>query len=254
MKPKAETPPVQRIALLQGLPEALLQQVGQRLHVRRFERGQWVLRKGQAGEQLLFLLGGQLQVVDLNSEGREVGLNFIAPGEHFGELSVIDGQPRTASVVATQASDVAALAREEALALFYQQPLVAERMLRRMALSLRKATHLRSILALPQAAQRVCALLQQLTRVAPGGLVVVEPLPRQKEVAIMINTSRETVSRTLHILLQRQIVEKDMRRLIVRNPQALAQACQHFPDALPGAGAAGATHSDAPDDEPAAAP
>jgi len=250
LKPKAESPPVQRIALLLGLPEALLQQVGQRLLVRRYERGQWVLRKGQAGEQLLFLLSGQLQVVDLNSEGREVGLNFIAPGEHFGELSVIDGQPRTASVVATQASDVAALGREEALALFYQQPLVAERMLRRLALSLRKATHLRSILALPQAAQRVCAMLQQMARVAPGGLVVVEPLPRQKEVAIMINTSRETVSRTLHILLQRQIVEKDMRRLIVRNPQALAQACQQFPEALPrdGAGAAGAAHSDAPDD------
>jgi len=248
LKPKADTPPVQRIALLQGLPEALLLQVGQRLHVRRYERGQWVLRKGQAGEQLLFLLSGQLQVVDLNSEGREVGLNFIAPGEHFGELSVIDGQPRTASVVATQASEVAALAREEALALFYQQPLVAERMLRRMAQGLRKATHLRAILALPQAAQRVCALLQQLTRVAPGGLVVVEPLPRQKEVAIMINTSRETVSRTLHILLQHQIVEKDMRRLIVRNPQALAQACQHFPDA-PGA-AHPAAPTQAPDDEP----
>ena len=56
---------------------------------------------------------------------------------------------------------------------------------------------------------------------APGGLVVINNMPTQKEIAIMVNTSRETVSRALHYLIQEKIVEKDLRRLIVRKPDKL---------------------------------
>lgn len=220
---------LQHIGLLQGLPGPVLEQLARYMHVRSYERNQWVLRKGSSGEQMLFVLSGQMQVLDLSPSGMLIGLNFLHPGDYFGELSVIDGMTRSASVLAITAAQSASLPREQALALFYQQPLVAERLLKRMAQSLRLATRLRSILALPQAAQRVCALLAQLSRVAPGGLHVVEPLPRQNEIAIMVNTSRETVSRVLQALVQQQIVEKDMRRLIVRNPQALLESGQSDP-------------------------
>ena len=92
-----------------------------------------------------------------------------------------------------------------------------------MASGLRNASNYRAILGIPNAFQRVYALLVQFSVTAPGGLVVIENLPRQQEIAIMVNTSRETVSRALHELIQRGVVEKDLRRLIVRKPDVLGE-------------------------------
>lgn len=215
---------LKRIPLLEGLEPAMLERTAGYLHLRHFERGQYVLRKGNQGDQLLFLLSGQLQVVDVTQDGRDVGLNFLEPGDYFGELSVIDGLPRTASVVATVHSQIAILPRAQALELFYQRPQIAERVLTRMARSIRRSSDYRSILAIPNAFQRVYALLDMMKTVAPGGLTVIERLPTQQEMAIMINTSRETVSRAMQILNQRGVVEKDLKRLIVRKPELLKSA------------------------------
>jgi CRP-like cAMP-binding protein len=183
-----------------------------------------VLHKGGQGEHLLFLLSGRLQAVDVSEEGREIGLSIIMPGDYFGDLAIIDGQPRSASVIASEASLVAFLPRTQALDLIYNTPLVAERMLKRMASKIRDASNYRAILGIPNAFQRVFALLNQFARVAPGGLVVIDKMPSQQEIAIMVNTSRETVSRAIHSLIQKGVVEKDMRRLIVRLPDALRDA------------------------------
>lgn len=221
------------VCLLQGLEPAELERVAGYMHLRFLERGQWALRKGGGGEQLLFLLEGLLQVIDTNDVGQAVGLHVVRAGDFFGELSVIDGLPRSASVLALEASQVASLPREQALMLFCNHPLVAERLLKRMAAAVRQATRLRSILALPQAPQRICALLDHLSHLAPGNLAVIEPLPRQREVARMVNTSRETVSRVLQLLLRQQVVQKDRQRLIVRNPQALREASRASPPESP---------------------
>ena len=99
-----------------------------------------------------------------------------------------------------------------------------ERVLKRMAANIRTLTNYRTILGIPNAFQRVFALLNQFAKLAPGGLVVIEKMPTQQEISIMLNTSRETVSRAIHILIQKGVVEKDMRRLIVRQPDALRKA------------------------------
>lgn len=218
---------LERIPLLEGVPADVLDRVAGYSKIRFFERGQWILEKGDSGEHLLFLLTGQLQVVDLTADGKEIGLNFLKPGDYFGELSVIDGLPRTASVVATANSEVSFLPRLQAMELIYSQPAVAERIMKRLAGSIRKASDYRSILAIPNAQQRVIALLIQMTSTAPGGMKVVDKLPTRQEMAIMINTSRETVSRVMQMLLKRKIVEKDMRRLIVRDPEALQDGGAH---------------------------
>src|SRR5947209_6622388 len=81
---------------------------------------------------------------------------------------------------------------------------------------LRGASVYQTILCLPNASQRVYALILRLCKVAPGGLVVVEYPPKQQALAIMANTSRESVSRAMKVLTDRRIVEKDHHRLIVR--------------------------------------
>lgn len=222
---------LQNIPILQGLSPETMAQVERALIARRFAKGDYVVHKGGPGDALMFLLAGRLQVVDMTIDGKEIGLSFIKPGDYFGELSIIDDQPRSASVIATEPSLVALLPRTQAQALIYKNPPVAEKILRRMAAGLRNASNYRAILGIPNAFQRVYTLLLQFTATAPGGLVVIENLPRQQEIAIMVNTSRETVSRAVQELIQRGIVEKDLRRLIVRKPEALSQSAQHAPEA-----------------------
>jgi len=213
--------PLDKIPLLAGVNPVTLAQVQAVLQVRQIPRGAHVLHKGSPGDHLLFVLSGHLQAVDMTEDGREIGLNLLAAGDYFGELAIIDGLPRSASVVALENSVIAFLPRAQALALIYNTPLVVERMLRRMAASIRRAADYRTILGIPNAFQRVFALLHQFAQVAPGGLVVIDKLPTQQEMSIMVNTSRETVSRAIQLLTSKGVVEKDLRRLIVRRPDEL---------------------------------
>jgi CRP-like cAMP-binding protein len=212
---------LQQIPLLAGLDPQTLAQVGQTMTFRSYAKGAYVLHKGDEGAYLLFLLSGRLRVVDLTEDGREVGLSFLLPGDYTGELSIIDGMPRSASVVAAEPSLLAFLHRARAQELIYTQPLVAERVLKRTVAKVRQASGYRTMLGINNAFQRFFTLICQMAAPGPGGLVVIENLPTQQEIAAMINTSRETVSRALHVILEKGIVEKDLRRLIVRNPAAL---------------------------------
>ena len=220
---------LQNIPLLAGVDAQTLAQVGAAMKLATVERNRHVLHKGSVGEHVLFVLTGRLQVVDLTEDGREIGLNFLSAGDYFGELSIIDGLPRSASVVACENSLVALLPRSQALALIYHNPLVVERLFNRMASRIRAAANYRTILGIPNAFQRVFALLNQFAKIAPGGLVVIDKMPTQQEIAITVNTSRETVSRAIHVLIQNGVVEKDMRRLIVRQPEALRKAVTSEP-------------------------
>lgn len=213
-----------KLPLLNGVDDAVINKVARVLQVRSAERGQAILHKGGPGTHLLFLLSGRLQAVDITEDGREIGLSFLMAGDYFGELSVIDGQPRSATVMASEPSVYALLSRADALELMHNNPLVAERMFKRLVVGIRRASTYRTILGIPNAFQRVYALLDYLARESPGGMVVIEQLPTQQEISIMVNTSRETVSRAIQVLIQRGVVEKDMRRLIVRQPQALRTA------------------------------
>lgn len=225
------TPSVQlkNIPLLAGIDTGTMAQVMSLLQVKAFRRGEFVLHKGSPGSHLLFVLSGRLQAVDLTEDGREIGLNFFAAGDYFGELSMIDGLPRSSSVVAIEPSEIAFLPSAQARELLYKNPVLAERILRRMAASVRTASSYRSLIGIPNPFQRVFAFLNQLAVVAPGGLVVINRMPRQQEIAITLNTSRETVSRALNMLIQRGVVEKDLRRLIIRDPDALGKAASNEP-------------------------
>ncbi len=222
--PQVSAAQLHKIPLLVGLSAETIENVAHALQVRKVDRGSYVLQRGGAGDHLLLLLAGRLQAIDVTEDGREIGLNFLTAGDYFGELSIIDGLPRSASVVAIENSLVGSLPRNQALALIYENPPVAERLLKRMALSIRMAANYRTIIGIPNAFERVFALLNLFAKVVPGGLVVIEKMPTQQEVAIMVNTSRETVSRAIQLLIRRGVVEKDIRRLIVRQPEALRKA------------------------------
>jgi CRP-like cAMP-binding protein len=217
---------LRRVPLLSHLDDKALVALAQQMRFRWYPRQALVLNKGESGSDLMFLLAGRLQIVDVTEDGREIGLNIIEEGAFFGELAILDGQPRSASVVALSPSVVSFLPREAALRLCFSEPGVAEKMLRHFAHTIRKLSDFRSLLAISNAHKRVYALLCQVKRKKPddpAGTEVIENLPTQQQIAIMINTSRETVSRAIARLVQLGILKKVGNAIVVQNPRQLEE-------------------------------
>jgi CRP/FNR family transcriptional regulator, cyclic AMP receptor protein len=212
---------LRQFSLFTNVPDEDLKRATGLMRVRQVARREIVCRKDEPADGLYLLFSGSLQAIDIAEDGREIGLNLIGPGSFFGELSVIDGLPRSAHIIALQPSTVGVIPQVAAREIFYKQPATAEAMMRHLTELVRNLSNYRALLAIPNAQQRVYALLQQLGRRMPGGLTVIPNLPKQQEVAIMINTSRETVSRAVAQLVAMGVLEKDYRRLIVRDPQRL---------------------------------
>ena len=218
-------PDLNTIPLFAGLDAAT--HVVLRKHLVRVTvgKGATVLAQGVVPEQLFFVLAGSLQAASAPSSERVGRVGRISPGEFFGDLSLLDGRPSGATVIALERSALLLLPREPALELMYNHPQVAERMMKRLVGRLRVASDQQTVLSMPSAVQRVLALLQQHSKEAPGGVIVIEKLPTQQEMATLANTSRETVSRAINALIQKGVVEKkDLRCLVVRAPDQFREA------------------------------
>jgi CRP-like cAMP-binding protein len=210
--------------LLRNLDDEAIAEVSKHIRYRRFSKREFVVRKGESGTSLLMLISGRLQVIALSEDGREIGLDFVEPNDYFGELSIIDGGPRSASVVATTESVVGFLPKEHAQWLFYHNPTVIESLLRRLCNTIRQASNYRSLLGLTRAYSRVYSVLE--TAVARGtgtSEQVIESMPNQHAIAIMANVSRETVSRAIKALQDAGVVEKQGRRLTVKDAEMLSR-------------------------------
>src|SRR5471032_1789450 len=212
---------LRKIPLLSGLSDEEIIRVKAEIRIRTYAKREVVLHKGGSGDGLLFLLSGQLQVIDVTEDGRAIGLRMLAPGDFFGEIAVINNSTRTASVVAMSDVLVAFLPSAAALHLFSHAPSVANMMLRHLAEKIQRDSEFRSLLSINNTARRIYTFLVQLKTTHPGQHDVVENLPTHQDIANMINTSRETVTRALLTLTQQGIVQKETHRLIILDPQAL---------------------------------
>ena len=219
-------PILQALSLLHDLPAQTLAGLSERMTERTFARREVVIKKDEPGSVLCFLIEGRLQGVDFTVDGREVGLYFVDPNDYFGELSVIDGQPRPEYVIAVARSRVATLPRDDARALMFSTPGIAERLTTRLARRLRTESAQRTLLGLPNPAQRVCAQLLQLSVKVAQGKVVIAHAPTHQEIAIMINTSRETVTRVFQVLQARGVLKRDGNQFQVEDSRYLTDVAE----------------------------
>lgn len=206
-----------RLPLLAGLPQVTLAHLAQHASERSFAKREVVLQKGGDGLSFCFLLEGRLQGVDFTADGREVGLYFVNAGDYFGDLSVIDSQPQPVYVTAVSRSRVLFVPRDLVRPILFAHPKVAEILCTGLSLRLRQVSGQRRILGLSNPLQRVCAQLELLFVKSAEGKVQVPNAPTHQEIAIMINASRETVTRVFQFLQSRGIVERNGNNLHVED-------------------------------------
>lgn len=218
--------------LLNSLPPDLLAQLASSAQERTVAKREVVLQKGAAAQFLCFLVEGRLQGVDFTVDGREVGIYFIDSGDYFGELAVIDGREQPEFVVSVARSRVIFLPRQVVRPLLFWNPKIAEQVSNRLAQRLRDSTAQRKILGMSNPLQRIAAQLNQLAKAsnqaakpAPVGktTTVIVNAPTHQELAIMINLSRETVTRAFQLLQAKGLVVRDGSNLVINKPDQMSQ-------------------------------
>jgi CRP-like cAMP-binding protein len=187
---------------------------------RNFEEGAVIVSEADPGDALYVLARGKVKVVLYGESGREVILSiFNKPGDFFGEMALLDHEPRSATVMAAESSTLLALSRTDFRAHVDRHPSIALEVLTELSRRLRRADAIIGDLALLDVFGRLAAKLRELAS-ADGeeteAGVVIRERPTQAEIAAMIGTSRETVSRALSELARRGDVVMTGRRLLIR--------------------------------------
>lgn len=224
--------PLAEIPLLNGLPEADLQELASVAQVRTLEAGQDLIKAGETPAFLIFVLEGRLQQHEMSPDGRVIGLGVVNKGEAIGWLSLIDGQPISASINALQSTHLMLIPMPVAQRLVLTRPLVIERLLKLLAGQIRHNNSEKSMLSLPNAFHRVFVQVNQLSADSPAGQPL-DHLPKQHELASIVNTSRETVSRALQMLVKSGVLGKVGHQIVIKQSDALQKLASDGPDALP---------------------
>ena len=210
---------------LKPLPRPILETLAGQSRVERFARRAVVLNAGQREEQVCFLFEGRLQGVDFTIDGREVGLYFVEPGDFCGELGLFDGGAQPEYVIARSRATAVYVPMPALRQASARHPELLQTLAGRLATRVREMTRQRSLLGLPNVGQRVCCQLWLLVpaadREAERQSQLLDP-PTHMELAIMLNLSREAVSRVFQTLQSRGIVARDGPGcLLIREPLTL---------------------------------
>jgi len=189
----------------------------------KYKKGNIVVLEQESGAALFVIITGKVKVVRMDEDGREVILSMFGPGEFFGEMSLLDGLARSASVVATVKSELFMIHRRDFLELLNEFPTVTISLLAELAMRLRKADMQIKSLSLKDAEGRVASVMLMLADdvgIFRKGKVEIDDLPLQQDIANMAGTSRETVSRMIHLFIEGGEVQMKGNKLIIDDYEA----------------------------------
>ncbi len=218
---------LKRFKLFKSLDAGVLKNLSSECQVERFARRAMILTAGKKETKVCFLFEGRLQGIDFTVDGREVGMYFVNPGEFCGELCIFDKGSQPEHVIALISSVVMFISTSALRDLANRHPAIMSDLANRLASRVRQMTLQRSFLGLPNITQRVCNQLWlfAVQKEAPQARKAeIINAPTHMEIAIMLNLSRETVTRVFRQLQQSRIVSRDGPNiLIINEPEKLKQ-------------------------------
>jgi CRP/FNR family transcriptional regulator/CRP/FNR family cyclic AMP-dependent transcriptional regulator len=209
---------LRQVSLFESLSDEELEELSSAAFTRTFGKDSVIILAEEEGDTLFIIKRGQVKVSIVSEEGREVILSLLGSGAVFGELSLLDGKPRSANVVATEETELVMLRRADFLQLIYKTPQIATALLAELASRLRKTDRQIEGLALLDVTSRISETLLQLANEqgveTPEG-VVIENRPTHQELANMSGTTRETVSRVLKRLESQGYIACSGRKITI---------------------------------------
>ena len=192
----------------------------------KVSKGNTLFKEGDAGDRLFVVVEGKFKLGTSSIDGRENLLSILGPGDMFGELSLFDPGPRTATATAVTDSRVLALAHDQVIGLVTQHPQVSLELLARLAQRLRRTNEVLADLVFSDVPGRVAKALMDLgSRFGvqkDDGLHVNHDLT-QEELAQLVGASRETVNKALADFAARSWVRLEPRAVVVLDYERLSK-------------------------------
>jgi CRP/FNR family cyclic AMP-dependent transcriptional regulator len=202
------------VRLFSTLSDEQLRMLQPYLQLRSFARNTLVMRAGEETDALYIILSGRVKVLIPDDEGREVILAFMGPNEFFGEMGLLDDQPRSASVETLEPCEMLRFSKSGFITCLKDNFELAMIIIRNLVKRLRGADRSIESLALIDVYGRVARLLLDQAQEIDG-LWIVKQAPPKQEMARMIGASREMVSRVMKDLQQRGYIRAEKRKVIL---------------------------------------
>jgi CRP-like cAMP-binding protein len=214
---------VERDSLFRGLPKTTLARIAA-LGVRRvYEKRAVVFMRGDPGDSLCGVVTGRVRISASLPGGKEVFLNIIEPGDCFGEIALLDGQPRTATATAMARTELIVFRRDQFLALLSTEPQLAAHLIRLLCQRVRWTAQLMEDSALLSVPARIAKRLLGLARVhgpdSPGGEIKLTI--SQEELAQFLGVSRQVVNQHLQVLKAKGWIRSGRGHVTICNARSL---------------------------------
>jgi len=212
------------IDLLSGLKPADLKKIEESCSFKHYSAQEQIIDRQSDSSDVFFVIKGNIRVVIYSLSGREITLDDLSAGGYFGELAAIDGEPRSASVMALTDCLVASLPREQFLSLLEKHPKIAFKVMKLLTRMVRSATDRIMDLSTLAANNRVHADLLRMARIhmGDGNTAEISPIPMHSDIASRASTTRETVARVLNDLARHGVVERRKEVLVVLDVEQLS--------------------------------
>ena len=206
----SETYTLRGIELYSDLTDAELAEVEKLCSWKKFSAQEQIIDRHSETRDVYFIVQGRVRVVNYSLSGREVTLDDFLAGSPFGELATIDGEPRSASVMALEPSLLASLPHEHFVRTIREYPRAVTRLMKHLTKMVRASTDRIMDLSTLGANNRVHAELLRQARDHMDGenSAVISPIPVHGDMASRVSTTRETVARVMNDLARKGIVER----------------------------------------------
>ena len=205
---------LENVPLFSGLSEVALTEIEQHSSVKSFGKNAIVINQDDETYSLYVILSGAVKVFISAEDGREAVLNRQTAGDYFGDLALIDKQPRVASVMTTEPSRFMIISREDFMACLSKNPEIAINLIKPMTSRMRMLARNVSSLALLDVYGRVARVLLEQAEEQQDGEMITEKMTQQ-EIADMVGASRAMVSRILKDLKAGGYISVDKKRITI---------------------------------------
>ncbi|GAC1460084.1 MAG: hypothetical protein PVSMB4_19130 [Ktedonobacterales bacterium] len=211
-------PYLARVPLFADLDAESLHALAAVAHRRVFHTGDIIFHRGDPGQVLYVIRDGKVKICLTSPDGQEVALAVLGAGECFGELALLDGQPRSAAAVAIEPVEAYTLMRSDFIAAVNRHPRIAIQVMNVLSHRLRQTDEMIEDLLFRDIYGRVAKKLLELSEThgvrTPEGIRI-ELRLTQAELAAMVGASRESVNKVMGYLTQKQYIITDKHRTTV---------------------------------------
>jgi CRP-like cAMP-binding protein len=211
---------LKKVPIFGGLNQNEYATIHDLMKKKSFKRDDVIFSQEEMGDSLFIIVNGRIKVALYSETGKELILSILKSGDFFGEMSLLDGEPRSANIIAVEDSTLLILERKDFISYLEKSPSLSLKILKIMSKRLRITDEQIGSLALLDVYGRIARFLINVAKTDGKKVdegIIIEPKLTHQEIAGMVGTSRETVSRTLSDLQKKGLLIFKEKHILIKN-------------------------------------